>query len=43
MTNNIKLFLRGIAKVFEVPDDILPLYKSEIVLAVIGIGLFLFL
>lgn len=43
MTNNIKLFLRGIAKVFEVPDDILPLYKSEIVLAIIGIVLFLFL
>ena len=43
MTNNIKLFLRGIAKVFEVPDDILSLYRSEIVLAIIGVVLFLFL
>ena len=43
MTNNIKLFLRMIAKEFEVPDDILPLYKSEIALAVIGVVLFLFL
>lgn len=43
MTNNIKLFLRGIVKVFEVPDDVLPLHKSEIVLAVIGVVLFIFL
>ena len=43
MTNNIKLFLRGIIKVFEAPDDVLPLHKSEIVLAVIGVILFLFL
>ena len=41
MIKNIKLFLKDVAKIFEIPSEIPPLYLSERILAVLGIFLYI--
>lgn len=41
MIKNINLFLKDVAKIFEIPPEIPPLYLSERILAVLGIFLYI--